>query len=264
VALGPAAQQILSGHRDSPTPCGRGSPFESLVSNDGCILTLGVRVDRVTFWHYYEEILGVPYVGHYWPKQRHLNHCVTGRRIQYEFPGIMQDVCRRSGILKTAPVGKSTSGLMRARVFDAFMATIMADDPFCLVLRPPSRDCGDLGIDALQKATRMLQAWGEKGSGTVVPSTLRAVPATVPDPFSPLRGFDFPLGPIEAPGAGAVIREDCPAFAGFHQVQEKRVPLCKANDRHPEYFQLGGVFDQYGLTTCEKCSWHRKFSCSSR
>jgi hypothetical protein len=28
-----------------------------------------------------------------------------------------------------------------------------------------------------------LGAWFKKGSGTVVPSTLRAVPATVPDPF---------------------------------------------------------------------------------
>lgn len=240
VALGPAAEPLLAGHRDSPTPCGAGSPFESLVSRDGCILTLGVPVDRVTYWHYYEERLRVPYLGHYWPKQRHLNHCAGGRRIQYEFPGIMQDVCRAGGILTTGPVGKSASGLMRARAFDAFMATAMADDPHCLVLRPPGRDQGDLGIDALQKAAGMLRAWsaGERRS---------------------VRGLDFPLGPIEAPGPGAVIREECPAFAGFHEARGRRVPLCKANDRHPDYFQLGGIFNQCGLTACERCSWHQKF-----
>jgi aminoglycoside 3-N-acetyltransferase len=248
VALGPASQAILRGHRDSLTPCGRGSPFESLISNDGCILTLGVGVDRVTFWHYYEEVLNVPYVGHYWPVQRHLNHCVTGRRIQYEFPGLVQDISRQSGILKTGPVGKSTSGLMRARVFDAFLATIMTDDPYCLVLRPPTRDCGDLGVDALQKAARMLLAWAG-GSRRVEPALVRRQ-----------SDFNNPLGPIKAPGPGSVVREDCPAFAGFHQFQEKRVPLCKANDRHPEYFRLGGIFNQYGLATCERCSWHRKFS----
>ncbi len=111
VGLGPAAEALLAGHSRSPTPCGAGNPFEKLVGLDGCILTLGVGVDRVTLWHYYEEILQVPYLGHYWPEQRHLNHCVGGRRIQYDYPGLMQDACRASGILKTGQIGKSLSGL---------------------------------------------------------------------------------------------------------------------------------------------------------
>lgn len=250
VALGPAAEALLGGHRDSPTPCGPGSPFERLVAQDGCVLTLGVQADRVTYWHYYEEVLRVPYVGHYWPKQRHLNHCVGGRRLQYEFPGILQDVCRAGGILKTGPVGKSVSGLMRARAFDAFMATAMADDPYCFVLRPPSRDRGDLGVDALQKAAGMLRAWAAGGRRLPADASARAAPA---------RGVDFPLGPIEAPGPGAMIREDCPAFAGFHEARDKRISLCRANDRHPDYFRLGGIFNECGPATCERCSWHRKF-----
>jgi aminoglycoside N3'-acetyltransferase len=240
VALGPSAEALLAGHRDSPTPCGAGNPFEKLVTLDGCILMLGVGVDRVTLWHYYEEILQVPYLGHYWPKERHLNHCAGGRRIQYDFPGLMQDVCRGSGILRTGRVGKSISGLMRARDFESFLATIFADDPYCLVLRPPDRDCGDLALDALEKAAAMLRAWKQ-------------------GPHRPEREKGTPPQPITPPKADDLVREDCPAFAGFHKAFETDVPLCRANGRHPDYFRLGGVFQEYGLTTCQRCSWPKNF-----
>ena len=243
-ALGPAAEGLLSGHRDSPTPCGAGNPFEELVARDGCLLILGVRVDTITLWHYYEEILQVPYLGHYWPEQRHLNHCVPGLRIQYVFPGIMQDVCCAAGIMKTGPVGKSTSGLMKARDFDSFMATIMADDPFCLVLRPPDRDNGDLAVDALRKAERMLQAW-KRGAQ------------------KPEARFEYPPKPVPVTASNPCVREDCPAFAGFHQAGDKKVPLCRANGHHPDLFRLGGVFDECGLATCENCLWHKNFSVAS-
>ena len=240
VALGPAAHRLLVGYRDCPTICGPGNPFEELLALDGCVLILGVRVNTITLWHYYEEILQVPYLGHYRPKERHLNHCVGGLRIQYEFPGIMQDVCRASGILKTGPVGKSLSGLMRAREFDRFMATIMADNPYCMVLRPPDRSCGDLALDALQKAQGMLQAWAR-------------------GPRRPERDFGMLPGPIHPARDGEVVREDCPAFAGFHEARCASVPLCRANDRHPDYFRLGGIFDECGPTTCPDCSWHQRF-----
>ena len=240
VALGPAAGDVLIGHRHSPTMCGPGNPFEELVRRDGCLLLLGVGVNLVTLWHYHEEKLRVPYLGHYWPAERHHNHCVPGRRIYYEFPGIMQDVCRSAGVLHTGRVGKSTSGLMRAVDFDQFLATVMADDPFCLVLRPPERDCGDLAVDALRKAARMLEAWSR-------------------GPRRPEHALDTPLRRIEPPSEGDVVREDCPAFAGYHDARGQRLPLCRANDRHPDYFRLGSVFNQCGLTTCTDCSWHQSF-----
>jgi hypothetical protein len=152
----------------------------------------------------------------------------------------MQDVCRSAGILLTGRVGKSTSGLTRAADFERFLGTVMADDPFCLVLRPPERDCGSLAIDALRKAARMLEAWNR-------------------GPRRPERTFDTPLRRIELPGEGDVIQEDCPTFAGYHDAQGQRLPLCRANDRHPDYFRLGGVSNQCGLTTCTDCSWHRSF-----
>ena len=240
VALGPAAEQLLRTHKGCPTVCGHGNPFEPLVQLDGCILTLGVQVNTITLWHYYEEILQVPYMGHFWLRKRHLNHCVAGRRIQYEFPGIMQDVCRSAGILKTGTVGKSTSGLMRARDFDRFMATIMADNPYCMVLRPPDRSSGDLAIDALRKAERMLQAWAD-------------------GPKRPDKTFGCAPAPVKVPGPGAHVRDDCPAFAGWHQVRGRTIPLCCANGRHPELFRMGGICDHCGVTTCDRCSWNEEF-----
>ena len=56
VALGPAAERLLTGQKDCLTFCGRSSPFEPLVELDGCVLTLGVQVDTITMWHYYEEV----------------------------------------------------------------------------------------------------------------------------------------------------------------------------------------------------------------
>jgi hypothetical protein len=211
------------------------------VKLDGCVLILGVQVNTITLWHYYEEVLEVPYLGHYWPRERHLNHCVSGRRIQYECPGIVQEVCRAAGVLKTGAVGKSTSGLMRAVDFDSFMATVMADDAYCMVLRPPDRFSGDLAIDALRKAERMLRAWAAGAK-------------------RPEKTFDCPPAPINVPGPGALVREDCPAFAGYHDADGRTVPLCHANCRHPELFRRGGVYDDCGVTTCERCSWNERFS----
>ena len=53
-----------------------------------------------------------------------------------------------------------------------------------------------------------------------------------------------------------LVREDCPAFVGYHEAAGKRWPLCRANGRHPELFRYGGVFNEHGKTTCGRCPWH--------
>lgn len=235
VANGARSQEVLRGHRNSPTPCGRGNPFEKVVQLDGCIVTLGVGVNTITLWHYYEDLLQVPYLGHYHPKERHLSYCATGRRIQYEYPGLMQEVVRASGIMQFGKVGRSESGLMRAERFRQFLATIMADDPYCFLIRPPDRYSGDMVLDAFQKGAAMLQAWARG-------------PRELPDPFR------WPETCKES-----VVREDCPAFAGYHAVAAEQIPLCKANDRHPELFSHGGIFNQQGTTSCGSCPWNLRF-----
>jgi len=239
VAWGPAARDLLTGHRGSATPCGAGNPFEELVRRNGQILLLGVGVNSITMWHYGEERIGVPYVGHYWPRERHLNHCVPGRRIYYEYPGIMQDVCRAAGILKTARVGKSISGLISAGEFVKFQATILAADAWCLVVRPPDRNCGDLAVDALRKSAGMLAAWTR--GAQPFPSAASETPAAV------------------EPADRGAVREDCPAFTGYHMNAGEEVPLCRANDRHPDYFRAGGAFASHGVATCDRCEWSRRW-----
>ena len=230
VALGPAAAQLCKGHRDSATPCAAGNPFEALVELDGVVLILGVQVNTITLWHYYEEILCVPYLGHYWPKQRHLNHCVPGKRIQYEFPGI----------LHTGRVGKGTSGIMRAREFESFMATIMDDDPFCMIVRPPNRDSDDLAVDALNKGAAMLRAWAR-------------------GPAPPPRDFEISPAPIDPFADRPVERADCPAWLGRHAADGRSVALCSANGIHPDLVEYGGEFRTSGPALCERCPWHQEY-----
>ncbi len=236
VANGARATELLRDHRTSLTPCGRGNPFEKLVELDGCIVLLGVGVNTITLWHYYEDLLEAPYMGYYHPTERHLSYTASGRRIQYEFPGIMQDVVRSSGIMTIGKVGRSESGLIRARLFRQFMATILTDNPYCFLLRPPDRHSGNLALDALQKGAAMLRAWAIDRR-------------ELPQPIEWPQGRD-----------DDVVREDCPAFAGCHESCDgKRRPLCKANSRHPELFRLGGVFNEYGKTTCGRCPWQLRF-----
>ena len=99
---------------------------------------------------------------------------------------------------------------------------------------------GNLAVDALQKARRMLRTWAD-------------------GPQKPPNSFNHPLAPLDAPVPGDTIRQDCPAFAGFHEASGESIPLCRANGRHPGYFRLGGIFNRYGPTTCSHCSWHLKF-----
>ena len=93
----------------------------------------------------------------------------------------------------------------------------------------------DLAIDALQKAAAMLRAWA-------------AEPRELPDTF------DWPPGNDDD-----LVRVDCPAFAGYHQADGTQWPLCRANDRHPELFRHGGLFNQHGKTTCGRCPWHLRY-----
>ena len=235
VANGARAGEAVRDQRHSATCCGRGTPFERLLEWDGCIVVLGVGVNTITLWHYYEDILEVPYRGHHHAAERHLSYCTAGRRIQYEFPGIMDDVVQAAGIMNRGALGRSRSGLIRARAFRRFMATIISNDPYCFILRPPDRHSGNLCVDALQKAASMLAAWDG----------------------APL---DEPRLPEWPPGRdNDVVREDCPAFAGYHDSGDRTWPLCRANDRHPELFGRGGAFNQWGPTTCGRCPWHWRY-----
>ncbi len=235
VANGADAYEVLKDHMHSPSICGSGNPFEGLCERDGCIVTLGVGVDRITLWHYFEDLTDAPYKGHYHEQERHLSYCTAGRRIQYEFPGVIQDVIRASGIMRFGKVGRAEAGLIKARQFRRFLATVMTADPYCMILRPPDRENGNIAEDAMMKAAAMLQAW--RDAAREPPPNVHWYPGKDDD----------------------CVCEDCPAFAGFHNAETGSIPLCRANGRHPDFFRQGGAFAENGPTTCGRCPWHHRF-----
>jgi aminoglycoside 3-N-acetyltransferase len=56
-AWGAKAEELITGHHLSQTPCGAGSPFARLLVHDGRILLLGTGIGSMTFFHTVEEIL---------------------------------------------------------------------------------------------------------------------------------------------------------------------------------------------------------------
>ena len=90
-------------------------------------------------------------------------------------------------------------------------------------------------LDALRKAAGMLHAW-------------KTTPMKEPGEIEWFPGKD-----------NDVVREDCPAFAGHHAADGTTHGLCRANDRHPDLFRHGGVFNKHGKTTCGRCPWHHTF-----
>ncbi|OGS21849.1 MAG: hypothetical protein A3J83_04540 [Elusimicrobia bacterium RIFOXYA2_FULL_40_6] len=61
-ALGPAANQIVSGHKPTDSPCGRKSAFKKLIDKDAVVLFLGCGLNPNTTNHVAEDWLGLPYI----------------------------------------------------------------------------------------------------------------------------------------------------------------------------------------------------------
>jgi aminoglycoside 3-N-acetyltransferase len=57
VLWGADAQRVAAGHHRAATPCGRGSPFTTLLENEGKILLIGTGIGAMTFYHTVEELL---------------------------------------------------------------------------------------------------------------------------------------------------------------------------------------------------------------
>jgi aminoglycoside 3-N-acetyltransferase len=54
---GERAEQLVEGHFQADTPCGKGSPFARLLDVSGKILLLGTDIGVLTFYHTVEELL---------------------------------------------------------------------------------------------------------------------------------------------------------------------------------------------------------------
>jgi aminoglycoside 3-N-acetyltransferase len=56
LALGPAAQWIISDHEKTMYSCGKGSPFEKILQLNAKALFFDVSLDHMTFFHYLEDL----------------------------------------------------------------------------------------------------------------------------------------------------------------------------------------------------------------
>lgn len=235
VGVGGNAAFLLGGHHNSPTPCGRDSPFFRLMESDGCLLLLGLDVGRITNIHAIEDIRNVPYLSAIDPARRHATYTTSGRRLQYVYPNILQAVFREAGLLRSGKLGATSSHVIPARAMGSFLWVATADDPWCLVLRPRGWRF-DPFEDACAKAAAMIGAWKANPD----PEAWREFLAASKRQPEPVR-----FQPAPSPAT------QCPAYRGFVRNHHR----CAANDIPP-----WEKFEDYppgepGVATCDQCNW---------
>jgi len=235
VGAGDDAASLLEGHVNSPTPCGKDSPFFRLMERDGVVLLLGVGVNSVTNFHSIEDIRNVPYLSAVDPTHRHSPYTIGGRRIQYKFPQLLHNALDGAGIIRSTQIGKSTCLAMRARQIGSFLWLATEDDPWCMALRPGA-DAYEPEQDAAAKTSRMLVVWKQDPDSQAWRQFLEASKASV-EPVS--------FEPTGAPEAR------CPAYGGIARGYHR----CAANDIPPWESFADFPADEPGIATCGRCNW---------
>jgi aminoglycoside 3-N-acetyltransferase len=145
-AIGPRAEEMLTGHELSPTPCGPETPYGRLVEADGWVVLLGVGLECVTLFHHVEEVAAVPY--HMQPalvRATVVDYDASSRTLWLgihlygpvrDFLRLEPELCRR-GILLSTSVGPSQVRAIRAQPMVAYTLDVLARNPRAL-LREPS------------------------------------------------------------------------------------------------------------------------------
>lgn len=235
VGVGGNARYLLEGHRNSPTPCGKDSPFFRLMERDGRILLLAVGVNSFTNMHAIEDVRNVPYLSFADPPRRHATYTTSGRRLQYVYPELLHAAFREAGLLRSEKIGASTSHLISARALGSFLWVITEDDPWCLVLRPRGKEYKPFE-DACAKVAGMIRAWRRNPDEDAWRLFLEASRS----PVEPVR-----FEPTEEP------KKTCPAYRGVVRDHHR----CAANDIPPwEKFEDYPPFEP-GVATCDQCNW---------
>lgn len=245
VGVGGSARFLLEGHRNSPTPCGKDSPFFRLMEQNGVVLLLGVGVNSLTNIHAVEDVRNVPYLSAIDPAHRHATYTTSGRRIQYVYPELLLTALREVGIVRKGKTGLAESYVVSARDLGAFLWIAVEDDPWCLVLRPRGTEF-DPFQDACIKVSGMVSAWRARPEQSAWSELLRK--SKEPE-FEPVA-----FAPAEHPA------ENCPAYRGVVRGYHR----CAANDLPPwEKFEDHPDLDP-GVATCDHCNWPNSSSTGGR
>ena len=114
-AWGARVQEMISGHENCSTPCGRQSPYGRLLDREGKILLLGTGIRALTFFHTAEEILepGMPFSPftreYYSLKSRTREGNIVESNLRLFDP----DISRKRNIDKLVPALKRRNALRR-------------------------------------------------------------------------------------------------------------------------------------------------------
>jgi len=140
---GPDAVTFVAEHEHCETPCGRGTPYERLIEQDGTVLMFGATLDAYTLFHTAEDATEVPYL--YMPERLNLRSRDRQGKVR-DIPTWRQDmgVTRRFGemeswlesqhLLERRKLGSGTLlYIPRAGDLHKRMVTELRQDPFLLV-----------------------------------------------------------------------------------------------------------------------------------
>ncbi len=151
-AIGPAAEELL---RDLPWNCfGPGCVYERLLRMGAIICTVGVGVQHMTFVHYVEQSVGVPYrflklftgivEGGEGPRKEGwlYNVRVLQKNCDADFRRLAERV-KAQGRCRAAPAGRSEVTAIRCADLDEAARGGIAEDPWFLA-RGPATDLAAL------------------------------------------------------------------------------------------------------------------------
>lgn len=233
--IGGKAEFLLESHGMSPTQCGKGSPFFKLMELDGLVVLIGVGINRFTNMHCIEDVLNVPYLGFYDKQRRHSPYTISARRLQYQYPLLLEAVLREVGIIKEGKLGAAQVIIMKAREIGSFLWKITENNIWSLALRPRGKVYEPFE-DACLKVSQMLKVWQSDPDYAAWEKLLKkSEDDIIPNEFKPSQK----------------PRTDCPAYSVFEDGYHR----CMANDPPPWENFTGYSPVNYGVATCDSCCW---------
>lgn len=130
----------------APSSFGPGSPFERIHEADALLLCAGVGAERLTFVHFVEEKVGVPYRGHKQypgtvvmdgaPDERPYAMYSRDLRFKLDLPGFHRTL-HREGLETAVPLAYGTLYSYRAKEVFTRVSAMIRRDP-ALLLSPES------------------------------------------------------------------------------------------------------------------------------
>jgi aminoglycoside 3-N-acetyltransferase len=236
--VGGMADFLLGSHGMSPTQCGKGSPFFKLMELDGWVMLLGVGVNRFTNVHAVEDVLNVPYLSFYDQPRRHTPYTISARRIQYQYPLLLEAALREAGIIREGKLGAAQVLIMKAREIGSFLWKVAVDNEWSLTLRPRGNVYAPFE-DACIKVSEMLKVWQADPDTHAWEQLLsKSNEDIIPNEFKPT----------------AEPCTHCPAYAGFSEGYHR----CRLNDPPPWENFVGYPPTNNGVATCDTCIWPKE------